>query len=91
MRLTDDRINFLSHHIIRTLARDKTIRVDDESGAVVEIKKSIIKFMQTEESVDQKARAKIQTLKRGVQEGSREWDILYEQYYSEELEKMKSF
>ena len=89
MRLTDERITFLSHHIMSVLVREKMIKSADEAAMSQEAKKLIIKFLKDEEAVDQKARAKIATIKRGIHEGSREWDVLYEQYYNEEINKVK--
>jgi hypothetical protein len=87
MRLSDDRISFLSHHIVRTLIKESLVKIPDELEAVQDFKKTITKFLQSEEKVDQSVRAKIATIKRGIPEGSREWDILYEQYYNEEMNK----
>lgn len=89
MRLTDDRINYLSHHLVKTLAREGLVNVADEAVEAQDVKRVMIKFMRTEESIDQKVRAKITSIKRGIPEGSSEWDILYEQYYNEEMNKLK--
>lgn len=89
MRLTDDRINYLSHHIIRALVREGLVSVSDEAGTVQDVKKTMIKFIKAEATIDQTVRSKIASIKRGIPEGSREWDILYEQYYSEEMNKLK--
>lgn len=89
MRLTDDRINYLAHHIVNVLMREKAISLTDESAAAQEVKKLMIKFLKNEEVVDQKVHAKIASIKRSIPEGSREWDILYEQYYDEEMNKLK--
>ncbi len=88
MRLSDERINYLAHHIVKTLKKDGVINVSDTAVTAQEVKKSVIKFMQTEHSIDEKVRTKISTLKRGVFEGSHEWEILYEQYYNEEMNKL---
>lgn len=89
MRLSDERINFLSHHIISTLVRERLIDVESESAESQEIKKLMIHFIKSEDAVDQKVRDKIASIKRGIPEHSREWDVLYEQYYSEEMNKLK--
>ncbi|OGQ48161.1 MAG: hypothetical protein A3I09_05180 [Deltaproteobacteria bacterium RIFCSPLOWO2_02_FULL_47_10] len=89
MRLTDDRINYLSHHIIRTLVREGLVSIADEAGTVQDVKKVMIKFIKAEEAIDQTVRTKIASIKRGIPEGSREWDVLYEQYYNEEMNKLK--
>ncbi|MBI2092920.1 MAG: DUF507 family protein [Deltaproteobacteria bacterium] len=88
MRLSDDRINFLSHHIVRTLIKESLVKIPDEISAVQDVKKTMMKFLKEEERADQNARAKIASIKRGIPEGSREWDVLYEQYYNEEMNKL---
>lgn len=88
MRLTDERINYLSHHIVTVLACDGMIKLQDEAAMIQHIKKIIIKFNKDEEAIDAKVRSKINSIKRNIPEGSREWDILYEQYYSEEMNKL---
>ena len=90
MRLTDDRISYLAHHIIDSLVKEGLIKVADKAIESQEVKKLMTKFLQSEEAVDQKIRLKISTIKRGILEGSREWDILYEQYYNEEMNKLKT-
>lgn len=88
MRLTDDRIGFLSHQIIKSLVRQGLITTTDEAGVSQEIKKLMTKYLQHEEAIHKKIEAKIASIKRNIPEGSREWDILYEQYYNEEMGKM---
>lgn len=89
MRLSDERINFLSHHLVTTLAREGLIKSGDEAAMSMDIRKIMIRFIKDEEAVDQKIRTKIASIKRGIPEHSREWDVLYEQYYNEEMNKMK--
>jgi len=38
--------------------------------------------------LDKRAIEKIQSQKKSVEEGSREWEILYRKYYNEELSKL---
>jgi hypothetical protein len=44
--------------------------------------------MKLYEQLDRKAIEKIQSQKKAVEEGSREWEILYRKYYNEELAKL---
>ena len=48
----------------------------------------IFKFIENEgkidEAIDVAVRQKIETQKRGIPEGSEEWDILYRKYFEEE-------
>ena len=89
MRLSDERITFLTGHIVKSLVMEKLIETDSESFLAQDIKKMIVFFLKHEETVDQKVRDKIASIKRGIPEHSREWDVLYEQYYNEEMRKLK--
>ena len=48
-------------------------------------KKAIVEFVKLHEEIDLKVKAKVASLKRGVMEGSPEWDIMYKKYYEEEM------
>ncbi|MCJ7587227.1 MAG: DUF507 family protein [Candidatus Aminicenantes bacterium] len=39
-------------------------------------------------ALDKKAVDKIHSQKKAIEEGSREWEILYRKYYNEELAKL---
>jgi hypothetical protein len=41
-----------------------------------------------QEGIDKAARAKIESQKRTIIEGTAEWDILYRKYYNEEVKKL---
>jgi hypothetical protein len=88
VRLTDERITFLSHHIVRVLTRERMIS-GDESALSVLAKKTIINFLKNEALIDERVRAKIMSIRRNIPEGSREWEVMYEQFYGEEMNKLK--
>jgi hypothetical protein len=58
-----------------------------EDQAIREAKRVIIEYVKRETTVDEAVRQKILTLKRGVFEGSREYDLLYKKYYEEEQQR----
>lgn len=89
MRLSDERINYLSKHIVTTLEREKMIDIMSETMTTQEVRLVIVKFLKNEEAIDQKIRTKIATIKRNIPEHSKEWEILYEQYYNEEMSKLR--
>ena len=55
---------------------------DDQALRVA--RTAITQFIKEEDNLDQVVRSKIASLKRGVMEGSPEWDIMYKKYYEEE-------
>jgi hypothetical protein len=84
VRASDDRISHVSHLIHDALYHDDLVDYPDEDKALREIKRVLISYFQLEEQADQLAREKIASLKRGVTEGSREWEVLYQKYFEEE-------
>lgn len=87
MKFSDDRISQVAHLIHGRLGRDRLVDYTDADKAHRSIKKSLIDYLKVEEEADQAAREKVLSLKRGVLEGSREWEILYRKYVEEELAK----
>lgn len=90
MKFSDDRLSHLAHIVHKGLV-DGTFKdqlsYTDPDKAHHEIKKTLIEYFKTEDIADQAAREKVASLKRGVLEGSREWDILYRKYFEEEMSK----
>lgn len=87
MKFSDDRISHLAHLIHKGLVKDQLAAYTDEDKAHREIKKTLIEYLKVEDAADEAARGKIASLKRGVLEGSREWEVLYRKYFEEELAK----
>lgn len=88
MKISEGRINFLSREIARNLLAGGIIEDVGTNELTKEVKKGFVFFLHKEEAVDLKVREKISSLKRGVPEGSAEWELLYRQYYGEEIKKM---
>ena len=88
-RLSREKINFLSKQILHVLEQnDQVDFLDDPNEVRLVIVKSIEEEMKLYESLDKKAIDKIQSQKKSVEEGSREWEILYRKYYNDELAKL---
>ena len=86
MRLTRDKINLLSHQVTEKLASiDAVDFIEDRNTIRLAIFDILTKWLKKEEDVDKAARHKIETQKRGIPEGSAEWEILYRKYYEEEM------
>lgn len=84
MIISEDRQSHLAHKITDAIWNDDLVDYTDEDLALKLAKKAIAEFVKEDQDVDQKAREKVASLKRGVVEGSPEWDILYRKYYEEE-------
>ena len=89
MKLSEERITHLSHLICDGLYQDDLVDYPSDDEALKAIKQTLLNYFQIEDQIDDVARQKIASLKRGVSEGSREWEILYKKYYEEEVQKKK--
>jgi len=89
-RLSREKINHFSQLILKALLEDKNVDFLEEPNAVrLAIVKAIENELQLYEELDKKAIQKIKSQKRSIEEGSREWEILYRKYYNEELQKLQ--
>jgi len=89
LRLTEARISHLSHLVRKALMKEGAADFPDESAAHREAKAVLSSYARAEEEADAVAREKISRLSRRVQEGEREWDILYRKYLEEEMARRK--
>jgi uncharacterized protein len=88
-RLSREKINFLSRQVLNLLnSNDQVEFLDDPNEIRLIIVKAIEEEMRLYETLDKKAIEKIQSQKKAIEEGSREWEILYRKYYNEELTKL---
>ena len=88
-RLSREKINYLSRQVLNVLEKDDLVDfLDDPNEVRLIIVKSIEEEMRLYEAIDKKAIDKIQSQKKGIEEGSREWEILYRKYYNDELAKL---
>ena len=89
MRLSREKINFLSRQILDQLFENEQVEFLDEPNEIrLSIVKSIEEEIQLYSIIDKKAIEKIQSQKKAIEEGSREWEILYRKYYNEEITKL---
>jgi hypothetical protein len=47
--------------------------------------------MKLYDMIDKRAIEKIESQKKAIKEGSREWEILYRKYYNDEITKLGKF
>jgi len=91
MRLSREKINQLSHLIINGFLEDENIEIfKGENDIRLEIVRVITEEVMLEEEIDNKVRGILSSYKRKqLLEGSREWEILYQKTYEEEMNKKK--
>ncbi len=84
MILSDERQFHLAHVATDKVWGDDIADFSDDDIALRAARQAITAFVKEDIEIDKKAREKVATLKRGVMEGTREWDIMYQKYYEEE-------
>jgi hypothetical protein len=88
-KLSREKINVLSRQILTALNKNEQVEfLDDPNEIRLIIVKSIEEEMNLYEVLDKKAVDKIHSQKKAIEEGSREWEILYRKYYNDELAKL---
>lgn len=87
MIISADRQNHLAHIVTDGVWGDDIVDFSDDDQALRAAKQAVAEFVKEDEEIDERARAKVASLKRNVMEGTPEWDILYRKYYEEERGK----
>lgn len=87
MIISEDRQMHLAHLLTDSIWEDDLVDYSDEDLALRIAKKAIAEFVREDEEIDTLARSKVASLKRGVVEGSPEWDVMFRKYYEEERKR----
>lgn len=87
MILSEDRVGYLARIVVDGIWNDDLVDYVDDDAALRAAKKGLNEFVKTVQEVDKTVQAKVASLKRGVPEGSPEWDIMYFKYFEEEMKR----
>lgn len=87
MKLSEDRISHLAHIIVDGIWNDDLVDFSNDDQALKEAKIIIKNILTVDDEADTKARNMIRSQKKHIVEGSREWEILYNNYFEAELAK----
>jgi uncharacterized protein len=78
MKLSSGKINHLTSVIMKSLFANKHIEIFAENEILRnKIKTEIILELRQEDAIDEQIRQRLNSYSRKIQEGSREWDIMY--------------
>ncbi len=92
IRLSREKVNFLARQILNQLFENDDIEFLDEPNEIrLTVVKSIEEEMKLYDLIDKRAVEKIESQKKAIKEGSREWEILYRKYYNDEITKLGKF
>jgi hypothetical protein len=89
MRFSEARLSHLAHLIVHTFRQEGLADIEQERHVLAEIKRVLAQEHEADARIDAIVRRKIASLSRNVPPGSREWDVLYRQYYAAEARKLR--
>jgi hypothetical protein len=86
VKLSREKVLHISHLILGHLDKDDGVEYFDDPQ---EIRQTIVRIimdeMRNDEAIDALVRRKLESQKKGIVEGSDEWDVLYRKYFEEEV------
>ena len=92
MSLSRPKINQLSQLIIKSLQQTGAVRLlKAENDVRLQIVKTLMDELKIEEIIDAEVRRKLASYSRKILEGSREWDVMYQKFYEQEMKKRLGF
>jgi hypothetical protein len=87
VKLSEARILFLARESLNRMRDEGLAEISNFGLALRHGRELIAEWLEKVDQTDAAVRRKIASLKRGVVEGSAEWQILYRRYRDEELRK----
>jgi len=88
MGLSRSKINHLSQIIVKGLENVPGVMFYEPDNDIrLEVVRSLNEALKLEDEIDAFVRQKLNSYSRPLPEGSREWDVLYDKFYDEELDK----
>ena len=88
MRLNRGKVNHISHLLIKGMEEDPTITLIEESNTIrLNIVGIITDEMKIDDEVDNMVRKKLESYSKKLFEGGDEWEIMYQKFYEEEMNK----
>jgi uncharacterized protein len=92
MSLSRPKINHLSQLLVKALEKAGTVTfLKAENDVRLQIVKTLTDELKIEEVVDAEVRRKLASYSRKIVEGNREWDVMYQKLYEEEMKKRLGF
>lgn len=86
MRLSEALASHLAHQAIDALQKAGA-RVRNDRLALAEVKKVLARALDQDPRIDEAVRRRIASQKRPIPVGSAEYEVLYRQYYEQEVRK----
>ena len=88
MSLSREKINHLSQILMRELQKFPGVTLQAPTNTIrLEIVRAFNEGLKLEAAIDAAVRRTLTSYSRQIVEGSREWDVMYQKLYEEELDK----
>jgi hypothetical protein len=87
MKLSEARVLFLARESLAKLRAEGLAEITNFALALRQAREIVAQFNEEGDAIDAIVRRKINSIKRGVIEGSNEWTLLYRRYRDEEMRK----
>jgi uncharacterized protein len=92
MSLSRQKINHLSQLIMKALQKAGHVTLlKPENDVRLQIVKTLADELRVEEIVDADVRRKLASYSRKIIEGNREWDVMYQKFYEQEMKRRLGF
>jgi len=92
MGLSRPKINYLSHLLVKALQQAGTVTfLKPDNDVRLQIVKTLTDELKIEEVIDAEVRRKLASYSRKIVEGNREWDVMYQKFYEQEMKKRLGF
>jgi hypothetical protein len=92
MSLSRQKINHLSQLIVKALQKTGHVTfLKPDNDVRLQIVKTLTDELRIEEIVDAEVRRKLSSYSRKIIEGNREWDVMYQKFYEEEMKRRLGF
>lgn len=87
IKLSQERILFLARESLAKMRDEGLAEIPNFALALRQARELIAQWEEKGDEIDQAVRRKITSQKRGIVEGSAEWNLLFRRYRDEELRK----
>ncbi|HKN00046.1 MAG TPA: DUF507 family protein [Candidatus Binataceae bacterium] len=87
MKLSEARILYLARESLARIRDEGLAEISNFPMALRQAREMIAEWNEKGDEIDALVRRKITSIKRGIAEGSNEWNLLYRRYRDEELRR----
>ncbi len=92
MSLSRPKINYLSQLMVKALQRAGSVKfLKPENEVRLQVVKTLTDELKIEDVVDAEVRRKLASYSRKIVEGNREWEVMYQKFYEQEMQKRLGF